>query len=187
MIPRRTRAGLAILTALALLTYWANRNTETGTDASATDIDTRMEYVLDDFQLRYFDAQGQQAMLMTSPRFESDAVTGEGHAESPVVEIHHQGFVWNIIADAARFQEPREEVFLLGAVRLVREGDRPTDRLQIDTAAVTIDVEARTARSLEPMQAQDSAGTLTATGFTVNMTENTFELQQEVRGHYVLP
>ena len=187
MIPRRSRAGMAILSALALLSFWANRQVNQDDLLPGSDIDTAMEYMLRDFEVRYFDESGEQTMTLRSPRFSSDAASGEGQAFNPIMEINHEGFVWNIIADAARFPDSQERVFLDGAVRIVREGALEQDWLQIDTQEVTVEVEDRIAHSMAPVRAQDLAGEFNATGFQVNMTENTFELEQQVRGVYVLP
>lgn len=178
---------MAILTALTVLTYWANQRIDEADDSNARDIDTQLNYALTNFELRYYDETGRQALVLTSPRFASDATTGEGTATQAEVEIRHQGFVWNIMADTARIPAERQRVLLDGPVRMVRLGDREADWVQIDSSDITLEVEQRIAHSGRSVSAQNLAGQMQATGFIVNMADNTFQFEQNVEGVYVIP
>lgn len=187
VIPRQTRGGIAVLVLLAMLSFWAARQFEPDGARPLTDIDTRLEYALREFEARYFDAQGRPAVILRSPRFASDAATGEGRVVQPELEIQHQGFLWHIIADAAVVPDDQSLIHLTGRVRMQRTGSELSDWMEIQSRDVTVEVGPRVAHSGQPVEITDLAGRMTAEGFNIDMTENTYRLENDVRGAYVLP
>lgn len=187
MISRSTRRGLIIAAGLAVLTWWLAGDRDEREDAPIEGLDTRLDYALENFEMRAFDKAGKPTLRMWSPRLTSDATTRIGRVTEPRIVLHHEGYLWHLEADSAIISDDQSEVFLNGRVLLEREGSKPEDALNIDTADVMLVVENRVAHSDEPMRLTDSSGILRATGFTVDMINNEFQLDNDVQGNYVTP
>jgi LPS export ABC transporter protein LptC len=187
MISRSTRRGLGLAAILAALTWWLVPDSDDDTVEGIEGLDTRLDYALEDFDMRAFDESGMAALRLWAPRLTNEAATGVGRVEAPRVEVHHEGFLWNIIADHATISNDQEIVLLEGAVRLERTGPSPADRVDIDTSEVTLVVNDRLARSSAPVRIADPAGELKATGFEVDLLRDEFQLFNDVEGVYVTP
>jgi len=187
MVSRSTRRGLVVVTLLAAVSFWLTRGDDGDTEGPIEGLDTRLDYALENFEMRAFDERGEQAMRLWAPRLTNDAATKIGRVEQPRIEVRHEGFLWHILADSAIISEDQEEVFLRGEVTLEREGATPLEALDIASSDVTLVVNERIARSDADVRLTDTAGALDARGFEVNLRSNEFQLHQEVRGSYVLP
>ena len=187
MISKSTRRGLIVASALVALSYWATRGGDTDEDERTAGLDTRLDYALENFEMRAFDESGQPALRLWSPKLTNDAATNIGRVETPRLEVQHEGFLWQIVADSAIISSNQDEVFLSGSVHIERNGISPTERVDIDTSDVTLEVEVRVAHSNESVQIADAAGTLRARGFRINMLTEEFELHNDVKGVYVTP
>jgi len=187
MLTRKTRRGIGIAALLAVMTWWLTNRDDSAGDQPIEGLDTRLDYALQNFEMRAYDKDGNPALTLRAPRLTNDATTRIGRVERPEVELVHEGFVWKLDADSAIISDDQSEVLLDGAVRLEREGARAEDRLQLDSTAVTLVVEERIAHSEAPVRVADPGGELRATGFSVNMLSNEFELFNDVQGRYVLP
>jgi LPS export ABC transporter protein LptC len=187
MITRTTRNGIILLSALTVLSFWATREQDSEEGQARMKIDARLDYALKNFELLFFDRLGQPSLKMRSPSFESDAASGNGLAIKPVLEVRHEGFLWNIIADSAIVTDAQDFIYLNDNVQMQRNGESPADWLQIDGQEVTLEIAPRIVSSDLPVEVQDPAGRMTATGFSVNMSDNSFNLVKDVKGVYVLP
>lgn len=185
MMTRSTRRGLVIAAALAVFTWWLADKQGKGPDGPIEGLDTRLDYALENFEMRAFDEAGNPAMHMWSPRLTNDATTRIGRVEAPRIELNYEGYLWYLEAESAIISDNQSEVFLAGKVLLEREGSNPRDTLNIDTADVMLLVDNRIAQSDGPVLITDSSGVLRATGFRVNMFTNEFQLDNNVQGSYV--
>lgn len=187
MISRSTRRGLIIASLLAVVTYWLASDDSDQGDDPIEGLDMQLDYALENFELRAFDEEGAPSLRLWSPRLTSDADTKIGRVESPRLEVQHEGFTWNMMADTATISDDQQRVFLGGAVHIERSGALATDRVDIDSSNVMLEVDARVATSAEPVRVADVSGTLQATGFRVNMLEDEFQLHSDVQGVYDVP
>lgn len=187
MISRGTRRGLVIAASLAIFTWWLAGDSGEDEGGPIEGLDTRLDYALENFEMRAFDVEGKPALRMWSPRLTNDATTRIGRVVEPRIELNHEGYLWHLEADSAIISDDQSEVFLGGQVLLEREGALPVDALNIDTRNVTLVVEDRVAHSDEPVRLTDLSGVLSATGFTVDMINNEFQLDNDVQGNYVIP
>lgn len=187
MISRSTQRGLALATALAALTWWLmpDEGDEDGDGLEGPDV--RLDYALENFEMRAFDEAGAPALRLWSPRLTNEAATGIGRVETPRIEVRRDGFLWNIIAERAIVSDGQDRVFLEGSVHLRRTGSSPADRVDIDTSEVTLVVNDRVARSGAPVRITDPAGELNARGFEVDLIRDEFQLLNDVEGVYVTP
>ncbi len=187
MMSRSTRRGLLLAGLLAGTTFWLTRDGDGGPEGPIEGLDTRLDYALENFDMRAYDEQGAPALRLWAPRLTNEAATNIGRVENPRLQVRHEGFLWNIMAEMAVISDDQEEVFLGGMVRLERDGDTPAQRMDIDSRNVTLLVESRIARSPESVRLADPAGELRARGFQVDMLNNEFHLENDVEGVYVLP
>jgi LPS export ABC transporter protein LptC len=187
MISNSTRRGLALASVLALLSYWATRGGDDEADEGIEGLDTRLDYALQNFDMRAFDEDGKPALRLWSPKLTNEAATNVGRVDSPRLEVQHEGFLWQIVADSAIISSNQDQVFLTGSVHIERNGATPADRIDIDSRDVTLEVDDRVAHSVESVQIADLSGTLRARGFRVNMLTEEFQLHNDVEGVYVTP
>lgn len=186
MVYRSTRRGLLIASVLAALTYWMVSDDD-AIDDPIEGLDMRLDYALENFELRAFDEAGAPSLRLWAPRLTSDAASNIGQVSSPRLQVQHEGFTWNMIADSATISDDQQQVFLGGDVRIERSGALAVDRIDIDSSDVLLEVDARIAASAAPVRIVDASGTLEATGFRVDMLADEFQLHSDVQGVYELP
>ena len=187
MVSRSTRRGLIVAALLAAVTYWLASGDGDRGDDPIEGLDMQLDYALENFELRAFDEEGAPSLRLWAPRLTSDAETNIGQVESPRLEVRHEGFTWNMMADTATISDDQQQVFLGGAVHIERNGALTTDRVDIDSSDVTVEVDARVASSDRKVRMADASGTLEATGFRVDMLEDEFQLHSDVQGVYDVP
>lgn len=187
MMSRSTRRGLVIAAGLAIFTWWLTGDRGDEQDAPTEGLDTRLNYALENFEMRAFDEAGEPVLRMWSPRLTNDAMTRIGSVEDPRVELNHEGYNWYLEADSAIINDDQSEVFLSGQVLLEREGAQAEDALNINATEVVLLVDDRVAHSNEAVRLTDSSGELRAVGFRVDMIKNEFQLDNDVQGTYVIP
>lgn len=187
MMSRSTRRGLVVAAGLAIFTWWLTGDRGDEQIRPTEGLDTRLNYALENFEMRAFDEAGDPVMRMWSPRLTNDATTLIGTVEDPRVELSYEGYEWYLEADSAIINDDQSEVFLGGQVLLERSGAQPEDALSIDTTEVVLLVEDRIAHSNEATRMTDSSGELRAIGFRVDMIKNEFQLDNDVQGTYVIP
>lgn len=184
---RSTQRGLVAAAGLAIFTFWLTGERDDEQDRPTEGLDTRLNYALENFEMRAFDELGEPALRMWSPRLTNDAMTRIGRVEDPRVELSHEGYRWYLEADSAIINDDQSEVFLGGKVMLEREGAQPEDALNIDTTEVVLLVEERVAHSNAAVRLTDISGELRAVGFRVDMIKNEFQLDNDVQGTYAIP
>lgn len=187
MISTSTRRGLVVVSLLAAVSWWLTRGGDGGGEGPIEGLDLRLDYALENFEMRAFDKTGEPALRLWAPRLTNEAATNIGRVDNPRLEVRHEGYLWNIMADTATISDDQEHVFLGGAVTLERSGSGPADRLDVDSRDVTLVVNERVARSGSPVRLEDLAGELRARGFRIDMRSNEFQLHHDVQGVYVLP
>ena len=55
MITRKTRRGVTVLVLLTAFSFWVSREQDDETPEPVAGLDTRLNYVLRDFELQFFD------------------------------------------------------------------------------------------------------------------------------------
>lgn len=186
MMSRRSRQGVVALSLLLLISLWATRQEQEQDGGPIEGLDTRLDYALSNFIFHYYDVSGAPAVVMRAPRFTSDTVSGQGEVTNPRLQVRHEGYLWNIIADSALVTSDRERIHLAGEVQLRREGGDPDDWVSMVGSEVSIEVNPRRASSQQPVDVSDRSGRLAGTGFSVDMRSNEFSVENDVRGIYVI-
>src|SRR5210317_1462037 len=85
-----------------------------------SELDTRLNYALYDFDGRLLNDTGAINMEIQSPVLRSNAESGVGTVESPEIRIQQDDERWYITAESAIITADREYVSLMGDVYLSR-------------------------------------------------------------------
>ena len=188
MINRKTRRGIILLGLLALLTYILSKPArDTADDTQVSDIDTRLNYALYEFNGRMLDDEGAVHLEIEAPLLRNDASTGVGTVDQPVLHISQDDEKWYINAESAIISADRENVKLDGEVRLTRENRLTGETLQIETREVDLQVTPRTATTRAEVSIRQAGDQLSAIGMNLDMTDDSYELLEDVRARYQVP
>ena len=185
MIPRKTMHGIAVVGALAALSFWLNRESAEDRPGAIAGLDTRLNYALHDFEALYYDQAGKLAGRVTAPGLANDAETGIGVIDQPRFRVVHEGRHWTILSETATVTPDREHVRFSGEVSVLgQEIDRGRE-VRIKTSEVTLDIDPRRIHSNENVTIREGLNALNANGFRLDMTKEQFHLDRQVKGHYV--
>lgn len=187
MIQRRTRRGIILLALLATLSWMLSRESGEVEDSPIRRLDTRLNYALYDFAGRLLDQEGSVNFEFQAPVLRSNARSGVGTIESPEIQIQQEDEQWYITAESAIITSDQEHVSLMGEVFLSRTNRLTGELLEISTMDVLLNVTPRTASSESEVLITHANDRLSATGFTIDMISNTFELLKDIRAYYETP
>ncbi len=186
MITRKTRRGIIAMLVLTSISYWAGRDGENEATEPVSGLDPRLNYVLRDFELQFYDNDGQPTINMQAPILRNNPILQVGTIENPVIRLNQPGLVWNLTADSATVTADKEHVQLSGLVHVQRLEPANGSRVELDTSDVHIKVTPQTASSDRPVSVFDGHNQLNATGLELDMKSNTFKLKQQVKATYAV-
>lgn len=186
MIRQKTRLGILVLATLVAGTYWAGRSQKDATQPPIAGLDTRLDYALQDFELKFYDLDGRPSGKLTAPTMTNDAVTGISEVSNPAFEVIHRGNHWDIVAETASVTPDREHVVLNGNVWMRRAGADGSPPMNINTSELKLEVTPRIASSERPVRVIDGNDIMEAVGFRVNMADNRFQLLNQVKLTYAV-
>jgi LPS export ABC transporter protein LptC len=187
VIKRRTYRGIFALLALAVGSWLMTRGTDGPAYSPYEAIDTRLNYALHDFEGYLLDDQGKISLEIFSPVLRKDALSEVGTIERPVVRIQQENEEWYIEAESAIITADREDVALYGSVNMLRTNKMSGQTLEITTSDVMLKVTPRTASTDATVTLVQSGDRLDAVGMNLDMITNSYELLDNVRGHYEVP
>jgi len=187
VIQRGTRNGIVVLAALAALTWMLSREQGEIGEQLVSELDTRLNYALYDFDGRLLNDTGAINLEIQSPVLRSNAESGVGTVESPEIRIQQDDERWYITAESAIITADREYVSLMGDVYLSRRNEFTGQLLEISTKDVMLNVTPRTASSDSNVSIRQDNDWLEATGIRLDMIADSFELLNDVRAHYETP
>ena len=186
MITRKTRRGIIALLVLTAFSYWAGRDGENATPELVSGLDPKLNYVLRDFELQFYDNDGQPTLNMQAPILRNNPILQVGTIENPVIRLNQPGLVWNLTADSATVTADKENVQLSGQVHVQRLESANGSWVEMDTSDVHIKVTPQTANSEQPVSMFDGYNRANATGLELDMKSNTFKLKQQVKATYAV-
>lgn len=186
MIQRKTVQGMLLLSALVAGSFWVSSGQRETDNSPIEGLDTQLDYALRDFEVRYYDTQGNPSLDMVAPMLANEAATGIGEITAPVFDIRHRGSKWKIVADSATVDASREHLVLNGDVRMHREASLQNESLEISTSALQLDISPRVASSDRPVRVIEGNDTMEAVGFRVNMDNDRFQLLNRVKLTYAV-
>ncbi len=186
MISRKTRRGIIALVLLTSVSFWASREQRDDAPEHVTGLDPKLNYVLRDFELQVFDANGKTTLNMQAPVLRNDPVLQIGTIENPRMVLQQQDITWNLAANSATITADKEHVELSGSVYLQRTELLTGNRVQLNTSEVKLEVTPQTASTIAPVSIFDGLNQIDAVGMYLDMTNDTFELKQQVKATYAV-
>lgn len=186
MISRKTRRGIIALVVLTGVSFWAAREQRDDTSEPVTGLDPRLNYVLHDFNLQVFDVNGKATLNIKAPVLSNDPVLGIGTIENPLLILHQQGVTWKLVADWATITSDKERVKLSGSVYVQRLELLTGNRVEFKTSEIEVEVTPQIASTAEPVSLFDGHNHMDAVGMQLDMMNDTFHLNQEVRAIYAV-
>jgi LPS export ABC transporter protein LptC len=175
-----------MLVALTAASFWLGRGGPERAALPVEGLDTKLDYALRQFEARHFDADGRPAIRMQAPILTNDAVTGIASIEKPSFQVIHEGSRWDIAAETATVTADRERIILAGGVSMRRADQAAAQALEVRTSKMILEVTPRIARSDQAVVIVDNNSTLEAIGFRIDMRDNSYRLDEQVKGRYVI-
>jgi len=186
MITRKTHQGIVVLLILAGITMWASQDKVDDNQEQHSDVDPNFNYVLRDFELQYFDENGQPSLSLRAPVLRNDPDMQLGTIEKPVVKLYQPGLVWALQADLATVTADKEHINLDGQVNIQRQQAETGRLTRLKTMDVKIEVTPQTATTDALVEIFDGFNQISGTGLDMDMIANTFELRQQVKATYAV-
>lgn len=186
MITRKTRNGVIALIVLTGISFWINRDPDDAALEPVAGLDPKLNYVLHDFELQFFDEAGQPTLNLRAPILRNDPELELGTIEQPVMKLNQPDVVWNLKADTATVTADKEHVQLLGQVHVRRQETTSGAWVEVDTREVQIEVTPQTASTDQAVQMFDGLNRASAVGVDLDLTANTFLLKQQVKATYAV-
>ena len=184
MITRKTQRGIFLLVLLTTVSFWAGRKLDTEFQEPVAGLDPKLDYVLRDFELQFFDEGGQPTMTLQAPVLRNDPELQLGTIEKPVFKLNQPGVTWNLTAESATVTADKEHVQLTGRVNILRHEPLTGALAELNTEEVRIEVTPQIASTDKPVHIFDGFNHLRAIGLDLDMTTNTFMLKQQVEATY---
>jgi LPS export ABC transporter protein LptC len=178
--------GIAALAAVTAVSFWLNRGSDENKQDPISGLDTRLDYALQEFEAQYYDAEGRLALNLRAPVLTNNASSGIGIIEQPKFNVVQDGHLWSIVADTATVTADRERILLTGEVNMRRRDPSTAAWLEVNTSEMTLDVTPRVARSEQSVIIVDGSNTLEAVGFRIDMNDDSFHLDNQVKGLYAI-
>jgi LPS export ABC transporter protein LptC len=186
MITRNTRRGILALVLLTTVSFWVNRLQHTDAPEPVADLDPKLNYVLRDFELQFFDENGNPTINLQAPVFRNDPDKKLGTIEKPAMKLNQPEFVWDLTADAATVTADKEHVQLLGQVHVKRQELVTGSWVKVETREVKIEITPQTATTNEPVNVYDGQNQASAVGLELDLKSNTFYLKEQVKATYAV-
>jgi LPS export ABC transporter protein LptC len=187
MIRRRTLRGIAVLAALAVVSWFLARDPQQTESGPAANLDTRLNYALINFHSDFMDDKGAISVQLEAPFLKNNAASGIGTVDTPDIRVIQGDDIWHITSESAIITSNREFISMVGEVHMTRENRRTGEVLQIDTSDTLLHVTPRIATSDAPVRLHQSDDQLDAVGLKLDMINNSYELLSQVRGTYAIP
>jgi len=186
MISRPTRQGIALLVILAGISFYAAREQVDKQEQPQADVDPNFNYVLRDFELQFYDENGEPALNLQAPVLRNDPDMKLGTIEQPVVKLYQPGLIWDLTANEATVTADKEFVSLIGEVNINRQQVADGRRTRLNTADVEIEVTPQTASTEAMVEVFDGFNQFSGRGLDVDMLADTFELKEQVKATYAV-
>ena len=186
MISRKTRRGIVTLVILTGISFWVAREQRDVAPKPLTGLDPKLNYVLRDFELQVFDANGKATLNIQAPVLSNDPVLEIGTIENPLMVLHQQDITWNLTADSATITADKEHVDFSGTVYVQRLELLTGNRVELTTSKVRVEVTPQTANTDAPVSLFDGYNRIDAVGMYLDMMNDTFQLKQQVKAIYAV-
>lgn len=175
--------ALALLTAVS---YWIGRGGETKTQDPVAGLDPKLNYVLRNFELQFYDENGLPTMNLKAPLLRNNPKLQLGTIEQPVIQLNQADVVWNITSDSATITADKEHVQLLGQVQVQRNEPATGSWVELNTREIDIEVTPQTASTTHAVTFFDGLNHMDAVGMDLDMKNSRYQLKQQVKASYAV-
>ncbi|MDH3901604.1 MAG: LPS export ABC transporter periplasmic protein LptC [Xanthomonadales bacterium] len=186
MITGKTRRGISALVLLSAFSFWLSRSQDNDSPEPVAGLDPKLNYVLRDFELQFFDEFGKPTVNMQAPVLRNDPKLQLGTIERPVVKLNQANAVWDMTSDTATVTADKEHVKLIGQVNATRNEPVTGNWVELRTREIQIEVTPQTAITHEPVIIFDGLNRVDAIGLELDMKSKTYSLKQQVRATYAV-
>lgn len=186
MITRKTRRGIFAMVLLTAVSYWASRSQDNESPEPVAGLDPKLDYVLRDFELQFYDENGQPTINLRAPILRNNPEMQIGTIEQPVMRLNQGEIVWDLTAEMATVTADKEHVQLLGQVHVERHEPALGHRMEVDTSEVQIEVTPQTATTDQAVSMSDGLNQLSAIGLDLDMKSSSFKLKEQVKATYAV-
>jgi LPS export ABC transporter protein LptC len=186
MITRKTRRGIITLVLLTTVSFWISRQQDNEIPEPVAGLDPKLNYVLRNFELQFFDENGQPTINLQAPLLRNNPELQMGTIERPIIKLNQPGFLWNLTSDSATVTADKEHVHLSGDVRVLRHEPLTGTLIELSTREVQVEVALQTASTDQAVNISDGYNQLDAVGLDLDMKSNTFSLKQQVKATYAV-
>lgn len=186
MITRKTRRGITLLVLLGVVTFWISRSQDDTNPVPVAGLDPKLDYVLRDFELQFYDENGQPTINMRAPILRNNPKLQLGTIEQPVIRLNQGDAVWDMMAETATVTADKEHVQLLGQVLVKRNEPASGNWVELSTREIQIEVTPQTAVTDQPVSMFDGLNRMDAIGLELDMKTKTYILKQQVRATYAV-
>ena len=184
MITRKTRRGVLALVVLTAVSFWISHRFESDLPRPVSGLDPKLDYVLRDFELQFFDVSGEPSINLRAPVLRNDPALQQGTIERPVIRLSQPGVTWNLTARKAVITADKEHVFLAGSVKLQRHRPASGEWAELDSSEVRIEVTPQTASTERAVRFFDGLNRMQAVGMDLDMKTGKFRLRNKVNATY---
>lgn len=175
-----------MLVLLTGVSFWAAQERRDDGLGPVTDLDPKLNYVLRDFELQFFDEYGQPSLNMRAPLLRNDPDRQLGTVERPAIKLHKENAVWDLSADTATVTADKEHIHLFGHVNVQRQEPLSGNWSELNTREVEIEVTPQTATTDQPVRMFDGYNHVSGSGLDLDLKANTFKLRQQVKATYAV-
>jgi len=175
--------ALAILTSVS---FWISRYNDSDRPESVVGLDPKLNYVLRDFELQFFDEDGNPTLNLQAPLLRNNPKLQLGTIEQPVIRLNQVDVVWDITSDSATITADKEHVQLVGQVNVLRNERQTGNWVSMDTREVNIEVTPQTASTTHPVSIFDGLNQMDDVGVDLDMKSSRYQLKQQVRASYAV-
>ena len=186
MITRRTRRGVIALVLLTTVSFWIGRNQDNETPKPVAGLDPRLNYVLHDFELQFYDEAGQPSINMQAPVLRNNPALQLGTIENPVIRLNQAGITWDLTAETATITADKEHVYLSGNVYVQRQELASGNWTELNTREVRVEVTPQTASTDQAVKLFDGRNHINAVGMDLDMKTSRFQLKKQVNATYAV-
>jgi LPS export ABC transporter protein LptC len=186
MITRKTQRGIIALIVLTAFSFWASRDQDTDAPNIVAGLDPKLNYVLRDFELQFYDKNGLPTMNLQAPLLRNNPKLQLGTIEQPVIQLNQDDVVWNLTSDSATITADKEHVQLLGQVHVQRNEPATGNWAELNTHEINIEVTPQTASTSHPVSFFDGLNHMDAVGMDLDMKNSRYQLKQQVKASYAV-
>lgn len=150
--------------------------------------ESRSDYFMEGVISRHFDQTGALSHVLSAPRIDYFIAEQRSVMQQPHIQLtRSSGEPWQVRADHADAVHQTEQVQLKGNVSLSRASGSGAVSLRMETTALDVNMQARSASTDAEVRFTSPGGYVKATGLRADFTTEQLQLLAQVEGRYESP